>query len=503
MTFAATLIRVARAPDDVDELDDLARSALAENEEERALEPLIRAAQRAERDARLWQWVGLLERALDRHRRALPAFDRAARAAPADAGIAHGRARVALEAGLPAVSLFETASRLAPSDASVLLGRAAARYAMGDALTALGELDELVKANPGWIEGHDTLAQLHALAGDPGAARQSFERALVRDPRHAPLWHGLIAMHVRAENFAAALDAIGRARRFLSAVSELDAYEAIARSELGDLPGADRLFSRPMPRDMPGLTVWRVRQALRRGDVASASGLLDQALDPADPSLWPYASIIWRLVDDPRAAWLEGDTRLVSVVDLAADLPDLDQLANLLRGLHLARGAHLDQSVRGGTQTDGPLLSRIEPEIEALRGAIARAVEHHVAQLPPADERHPTLRWRRDRRARFTGSWSVRLIGQGYHANHVHPQGWLSSALYVALPEEHERGGGEAGWLTLGAPQAGLGLDLALTRTIEPKPGRLVLFPSTMWHGTKPFTAGERLTVAFDVAHPG
>ena len=37
---------------------------------------------------------------------------------------------------------------------------------------------------------------------------------------------------------------------------------------------------------------------------------------------------------------------------------------------------------------------------------------------------------------------------------------------------------------------------------IEPKPGRLVLFPSTMWHGTEPFAAGERLTVAFDVARP-
>jgi len=39
-------------------------------------------------------------------------------------------------------------------------------------------------------------------------------------------------------------------------------------------------------------------------------------------------------------------------------------------------------------------------------------------------------------------------------------------------------------------------------RTIEPKPGRLVLFPSTMWHGTRPFDAGERLTVAFDVKRP-
>ena len=54
----------------------------------------------------------------------------------------------------------------------------------------------------------------------------------------------------------------------------------------------------------------------------------------------------------------------------------------------------------------------------------------------------------------------------------------------------------------LGEPQAELRLPLEPFRTIEPKPGRLALFPSTMWHGTYPFDAGERLTVAFDVATP-
>ena len=39
-------------------------------------------------------------------------------------------------------------------------------------------------------------------------------------------------------------------------------------------------------------------------------------------------------------------------------------------------------------------------------------------------------------------------------------------------------------------------------RLVEPAPGRLVLFPSWLWHGTRPFGDGERLTVAFDVAPP-
>jgi hypothetical protein len=176
-------------------------------------------------------------------------------------------------------------------------------------------------------------------------------------------------------------------------------------------------------------------------------------------------------------------------------------LAERLRTIHRSTHQPLEQSLRGGTQTDGPLFARVDPEIRRLRAAIKQAVEAHIAQLAPVDPRHPILSIDRSQPVRFAGSWSVRLTGGGHHVNHVHPAGWFSSAFYVALPEDGMGGEDKAGWLTLGeAP--GLGLDLKPFRSIEPKPGRLVLFPSTMWHGTRPFPAGERLTVAFDVARP-
>jgi hypothetical protein len=246
-----------------------------------------------------------------------------------------------------------------------------------------------------------------------------------------------------------------------------------------------------------------VRHLLRTGRPERAAEVAGPVVaGPAAKLMWPYLSIAWRLLDDPRRQWLEGDGRLVGIYDLGDDLPSLDALAARLRALHVATSQPLEQSVRGGTQTDGPLFSRIEPEIRSLRRAVAAAVERHVAQLPPPDPSHPILAPRRDDRIRFSGSWSVRLTGEGHHANHIHPAGWFSSALYVALPDEAERGPPPAGWLALGRPQAELGLDLPPDRQIEPKPGRLVLFPSIMWHGTVPFDSGERLTVAFDVAPP-
>jgi hypothetical protein len=102
---------------------------------------------------------------------------------------------------------------------------------------------------------------------------------------------------------------------------------------------------------------------------------------------------------------------------------------------------------------------------------------------------------------RFSGSWSVRLTGAagGHHANHIHSMGWLSSALHITLPRPTRI---TDGCLTFGAPPAELGLAMRPANVATPVRGRLILFPSALWHGVNPFADGERLTVAFDVARP-
>jgi len=99
----------------------------------------------------------------------------------------------------------------------------------------------------------------------------------------------------------------------------------------------------------------------------------------------------------------------------------------------------------------------------------------------------------------FSGSWSVRLQPGGFHAVHTHPMGWLSSALYVSVPDAGALGEPPAGNLQFGAPPPELKLPLSPYGDLVAQPGRLALFPSTMWHGTVPFNDGERLTIAFDI----
>jgi hypothetical protein len=241
----------------------------------------------------------------------------------------------------------------------------------------------------------------------------------------------------------------------------------------------------------------KIRHYLRAGRPEEARSFADQLLDgKASNIVLPYAYVAWRLLDDNRWDAVANDPNLLGVYDIGRLLPPLGELANTLLGLHLTQHAPLEQSLRGGTQTDGPLLSNIAPSIQHLRRAICEITQSHIAKIQGV--RQPNAPTVQD--IRFAGSWSVRLRGAGHHANHIHQAGSFSSALYVSLPTQQEMGSAPAGWFTLGQPPEELKTNLPPVKTVEPKPGRLVLFPSTMWHGTNPIESGERLTVAFDIA---
>jgi len=82
----------------------------------------------------------------------------------------------------------------------------------------------------------------------------------------------------------------------------------------------------------------------------------------------------------------------------------------------------------------------------------------------------------------------------------VHPHGWLSSAYYVQVPAACADAQRREGWLRFGQPDIDTGMAGLVQREVQPRPGRLALFPSMFWHGTTPFhDDAVRMTIAFDV----
>jgi hypothetical protein len=166
--------------------------------------------------------------------------------------------------------------------------------------------------------------------------------------------------------------------------------------------------------------------------------------------------------------------------------------------VHPTTREYLDQSLRNGSQTPDKLFGAGHVLVEKIQQRIREAVGRYIAEMKP-DEKHPLLA-RRARGFDYAGSWSSRLKDCGFHTNHVHPQGWISSCYYVALPKAVEDTAGRQGWIKFGEPALDVALKDPIRRAIQPRAGRLVLFPSYMWHGTVPFRDTQpRTTIAFDV----
>lgn len=227
-------------------------------------------------------------------------------------------------------------------------------------------------------------------------------------------------------------------------------------------------------------------------------------LQPDDQSCLAFLGTAWRLQGNEQDESLNGYDSFVRVFDLEppdgfSSMEDFNaELGAYLERLHPKTDAYLEQSLRGGTQTEGTLFGAGHALVEKVRMRIEEAISSYVAALP-ADERHPFLS-RRANHFQYNGAWSSLLRDQGFHVNHLHPKGWISSCYYVTVPEETKDPDGRHGWIKFGEPALDVALENPIRRAVQPIPGRLVLFPSYMWHGTIPFrSASARTTIAFDV----
>lgn len=479
-----------------------AQEAMRAGRADQAVQQLEALTVSAPSDACVWQLLGFAYREEQRMGEAARAFARAAELDSRDAMNALGAAQANFESGLPAVELFQRALKLAPDNPRAISGLASALAAEGQAATAQDTLVGVLTRHPDWLEGQRHLAALRWLAGETKHFARGYQAACREQPKNLALrlaWFRAIAQTRDWDAAATILDdgerTIGNGQAFIIA-------RLFIASESGNRRRAEELFAQTSSIRDEVRDIAYIRHCLRNGQPEKAESVALGFVDTGSVSIiWPYLSLIWRLRGDARAQWLDGEPPCIRAIDLDFARSELDELAVLLRQLHTARAPYLEQSVRGGTQTDQQLFFRHEHVIQTLKVKMQAAIRDYVAQLPDFLPGHPLLGTARGQ-ILFAGSWSVRLESQGFHVTHTHPKGWISSAFYVALPDQKQMGAAPAGWLRFGLPPRELGLDLPAIMQVEPKPGRLVLFPSTMWHATAPFHDGERLSVAFDVAVP-
>lgn len=335
----------------------------------------------------------------------------------------------------------------------------------GDALAATAALDELKVPAPRLLL---IRANVLETAGEANLARETLLRLVGQgsDP-------GLLAA---AATILAKLDpaiAHETARRATSAAARPDTVAAFAQS------------------------------ALSIGDTGAALAAVKWLLarQPLDQLALALLATCYRLRGDPAYDDLI-DYKLVRSIPIAApaawpEVPAfLSDLADELRPLHDLPTHPVGMSLRSGSQTTDDLRKTSLPAISAARSVLSAAVEEYLATL--SEDQGPFTRRKADR-AGMTGLWSVRLRPGGFHTSHIHPDGWLSSAFYVALPGSMSAGHSHAGALGFGSPGISTPRPLGFDHVVDPQAGHVVLFPSYFWHATIPFEGHEgRLTMAFD-----
>jgi Flp pilus assembly protein TadD len=350
-----------------------------------------------------------------------------------------------------------------------------------------------------------SLAHLRYMQGDARYARD-FEAAVRAHPRDAALRVSFAELLMRAGKLADAERGLRDFTRQFGASADARFALAAVLHQMGRLPEAEvealEAVAEQPYRSSGVATLVSIQLALGQPDAALRFVQTQLERAPRDQRWIGYAALTARMLGNPLYRRLYDYDRFVRTYDLEApagwrSMVELN--AALLHGLaarHRFARHPLDQSLRNGSQSARSLLTDEDPAIKALMSAFRAPIEAYRTALGDAAD-HP-LSLRNQGETTLRGCWSVELRRDGFHVNHVHPAGWLSSAYYVSVPPETVDPQVKSGWLKFGEPPAAIP-GINAERFVQPIAGRLVLFPSYMWHGTNAISGEDpRVTVAFD-----
>ena len=448
-------------------------------------------------------------KALDRHAEALDFNRRAVVAAPGDRIVHYN-----LAATLGDLALYEEGEAAVRKAISLGLDAPEAFLVLGRALQGQQRYDEAEAAfvaaiarRDAFADAHRNLAQLRWMrTGDLGQALATLIASLTR----TPLETSLILIRSTVEEFAGQQAAAYATLRDALARQPADGHLLLAAAhmagEVGEVEAmlAHARAAEVLAPEFPPVLVALTEAHLARGDAEAAMAVAERMriASPLDQYGLALQATAWRLAADPRAAPLFDYAGLVRSYTLPT--PEgwnsldafLDALRERLAERHDLKTHPLQQSLRGGSQVPS-LHQSDDPLFQAFYAQARKVVAQYLADVGPGDD---PLRARAGGDFRVSGGWSVWLSPNGFHADHVHPQGWISSAFYLDLPGGVADDDRREGWIKFGQPGCVTRPVLEPEHEVRPQPGMLVLFPSYIWHGTRAFTSPEhRLTMAFDV----
>lgn len=379
-----------------------------------------------------------------------------------------------------AIENYQAGLKINPQDARGYFNLGTALRDKGDLPAAINAYQKAIALLPNYTDAHNNLGETLRDFGDMDAAVKSYQAALALNASHANANYNMAEFLYLAKKFDAAIPYFER--------SQLDDWQARC--------------------------LYCLYKAERFDDFKTKLDAITQStrhLSPFIGTLATHYAINFGV--DHHYNFCKNAFDFVyqqPIAELAA--PNSALLKQLL---HDINNADIAERVQGmlynGKQSAGNLFKRPEASFRALAELVKQAFIQYKNQFSDANCElilsFPT-------KLEFTSSWYVKMR-QGGHLNpHIHEIGWLSGAVYLAMPTPSEgiigKGGAEGAFeygthgdnYPILPPQQ---LSSFPTAHVMPKVGDIVLFPSSLFHRTIPFNTSllnpneERICIAFDL----
>lgn len=376
---------------------------------------------------------------------------------------------------------------------------------LGTVLQKQGRLDEAMasyqqglRIQPQDARGHFNLGTVLRDKGQLSAAVQSYERAIMLFPNYTDAYNNL------GETWRDQGD-MSKAVQYYQEALQRNPQHPGANYNMGEFLYLAKRFEEAIPHFQASqLDDWqaRVLYCLYRAEKFAAFKQLRDDIIKQAPHTAPFVATLSTHYSlnhgepDPYQFCPDGLSFVYhrSLPELAPGSP---LLAALLESIAQADIAERKQArLTNGKQSAGNLFKRPEEAFRTLGELVKREFRLYRDQFQHAE---CALITHFPDTLEFTSSWYVKMQKGGHLDAHIHEIGWISGAVYLAMPQTLDPQEGAFEYGTHGDHYPQLHNNFP-TRFIKPNIGDIVLFPSSLFHRTIPFNAdAERICVAFDL----
>lgn len=346
-------------------------------------------------------------------------------------------------------------------------------FNLGTALRDQGKLDEAIKSYqqaiqlfPNYADAHSNLGETLRDQGNMQEAIKSYQNALALNPNHPSANYNMAEFLYLAKRYDEAIPHFE--------VSQLDDWQ---ERSMYCLYKAERF-----------------EEFKNKLDAIVKSG---SHTAPFLATLSTHYSINFG-VDDPYNFCKNGLDFVYKAAIPELSEPNSPLLNALLNDINNAEIAERVQGMlHNGKQSAGNLFKRPEDSFRTLGELVKKEFINYKNKFSGAD---CELIKSFPEELEFTSSWFVKMRQGGHLDSHIHEIGWISGAVYLAMPSDKkspEEGAFEYGTHGDSYPQKHSNFPVG---RVIPNVGEIVLFPSSLFHRTIPFTSNEeRICIAFDL----